>query len=122
MNAKKIFAAVAVFAAANSAFAAEWVEFSDFKSTRTRAEVIAEMKQAQADGTYAAARQEAPVPAANFASGKTRAQVVAELEQSKADGSYALMHQEYQGQFPGLTTGANAGTRLAGSANAGNAN
>lgn len=58
MNAKKIIAAVAVLAAANSAFAAEWVEFNNVQSTRTRAEVVAELKQAQADGTYAALRQE----------------------------------------------------------------
>lgn len=122
MNAKQLIAAVAVLAAANTAFAAEWVEFTDFKSTKTRAEVMAELKQAQADGSYAAARQEAVNPAANFTGTKTRAQVMAELEQSKADGTYAALHQEYEGQFPGLSNGAATGTRLAGKAGAAEAN
>jgi len=58
MNAKKLIAAVAVFAAANSALAAEWVEFPSVPSTKTRAEVMAELKQARADGSYASLHQE----------------------------------------------------------------
>jgi hypothetical protein len=49
MNARKLIAAVAVFAATGSAFAqgsSEFVEFNDFASTRTRAEVKAELVQA----------------------------------------------------------------------------
>lgn len=53
MNAKQLIAAVTVFAAAGSAFASEWVDFSDFKSTKTRAEVVAEMKQANGRGQVA---------------------------------------------------------------------
>ncbi|WP_192804895.1 DUF4148 domain-containing protein [Noviherbaspirillum aerium] len=53
MNAKQLIAAVTVFAATGSAFASEWVDFSDFKSTKTRAEVIADMKQADALGQMA---------------------------------------------------------------------
>lgn len=60
MNAKKLIAAVAILAAANSALAAEWVEFTHVKSTRTRAEVTAEMKQSAADGSYAKLHQEYP--------------------------------------------------------------
>lgn len=119
MNARKMIAAVATmtaFAAANTAFAAEWVEFNDFRSTKTRAEVMAELKQSQADGSYATARQEVVDPAAGFTGTKTRAQVMAELEQSKADGTYAAMHQEYDGQIRGLGNGAAGNTRLAGKA------
>ncbi|MFC7516896.1 DUF4148 domain-containing protein [Herbaspirillum sp. GCM10030257] len=53
MNTKTIFAAVALFAAAGSTFAQgnpEFDEFSNFVSTRTRAEVKAELAQANAQG------------------------------------------------------------------------
>lgn len=125
MNAKKLIAAVATvtaFAAANTAFAAEWVEFTDFKSSKSRAEVMAELRQSQDNGSYAAARQEAVNPAAGFTGTKTRAQVMAELEQSQADGTYAAMHQEYEGQIPGLNNVANTRTRFAGKASTGNTN
>ena len=49
MNAKRLIAAVAVFAAAGSAFADVTGTFDDFTkvtSTKTRAEVVAELKQA----------------------------------------------------------------------------
>lgn len=118
MNAKKLITAAAIFAATGSAFAAEWVDFSDFKSTRTRAEVMAEL---QADQGRTAANTEYVEPAAGFASTRTRAQVMAELRQSQADGSYAVLHQEYQGQFPGLDNGDNR-VRLAGDAGAARSN
>ncbi|GIZ50070.1 DUF4148 domain-containing protein [Noviherbaspirillum aridicola] len=122
MNTRKMIAAFAVFAAANTAFAAEWVEFTDFKSTKTRAEVMAELRQAQADGSYALARQEVVDPAASFTGTRTRAEVIAELEQSKADGTYAVLHQEFEGQYPAAGNGAGAGTRLAGKVRPANAN
>jgi hypothetical protein len=77
MNAKKLIAAVAVFAAASSAFASEWVDFSDFKSTRTRAEVVAELKQAQAQGQGQLAGNSEFVEFSNtaVASGKSRDEV-----------------------------------------------
>ena len=49
MNAKQLIAAVAVFAAAGSAFADVTGTFDDFTnipSTKTRAEVVAQLKQA----------------------------------------------------------------------------
>ena len=112
MNAKNLIAAIAILAGTSSAFAAEWVDFSNFQSTKTRAEVIAELKDAQAQGTYVAGGQEFTAPDAQFASSKTRAQVVAELKQSQADGSYALAHQEFDGQYASPATGS-AGSRLA---------
>jgi hypothetical protein len=51
MNAKQLIAAIAVFAAAGSAFADVTGTFDDFTnvpSTKTRAEVVAELKQAPA--------------------------------------------------------------------------
>lgn len=120
MNVTKLIAAVAVFAAANTAFAAEWVEFNDFKPSLSRAEVKAELNAAQANGSYAAARQEYAAPAEGVALSKTRSQVVAELNQSQADGSYAALHQQYEGQVPGLNR--SASTRLAGAVQSGNTN
>src|SRR6185369_12716507 len=98
MKAKQLLAAIAVFAAAGSVFAG-----NDALSGKTRAEVLAELQQAQANGTYviggesyvnqtgvspyrprsaeatavAATKQDA-APVANT-SGKTRAEVIAEL-------------------------------------------
>lgn len=115
MNAKKLIAAVAVFAATGSVFAAQtypYVDFSGVQSTKTRADVTAELKDAQAQGNYVAGGQEFTAPDAQFASSKSRTQVVAELKQAQADGSYALLQQEYEGQVPALNSGSH-GTRLA---------
>lgn len=109
---KRLIFAVAVFAATSSAFANESVDFNDFRSTKTRAEAVAELKDAQAQGTYVVGGQEFTAPDANFTSTKTRAQVFAELKQSQADGSYALAHQESQAQYPVLQSSGNAGSRL----------
>lgn len=119
MNTKHMIAALAVLGATGSAFAHEWVDFSDFQSTKTRAEVAAELKDAQASGNYVVGGQEFVAPDAHFASTKTRAQVVAELKQSQADGSYALAHQEYEGQFPAVN---NSGSRIAANGQAVNLN
>ncbi|WP_151632510.1 DUF4148 domain-containing protein [Noviherbaspirillum aerium] len=89
MNAKKLIAAVAVFAAANSAFASEWVDFSGFKSTKTRAEVIAEMNQGNASRQLAGNSEFVEFKSAPVASGKTRAEVRAELDKAYADGQLA---------------------------------
>lgn len=61
MNAKKLIAAVAVFAAGSCAFAQQTEHVqpdAGFVSTKTRAQVIAELEQAKADGSYALAHQE----------------------------------------------------------------
>jgi len=56
MNAKQLIATVALFAATGAAFA-QSTEYADpaagFVSTKTRAEVVAEIKQASALGTLA---------------------------------------------------------------------
>lgn len=89
MNAKKMIAAVAVFAATGSAFASEWVDFSNFKSTKTRAEVVAELNQAKASGQVAGNSEFVEFKSTPVASGKTRAEVRAELEKAYADGQVA---------------------------------
>jgi hypothetical protein len=61
MNAKKLIAAVAVFAVAGSAFAVgsdDTAHYNLGKSSKTRAEVMAELRQAQANGTYIVGGQE----------------------------------------------------------------
>lgn len=88
MNIKQLIAAVAVFAAGAPAFAGEYVDYSNFASTKTRAEVVAELKQAQADGTWAAAKSEYVefMPMAGTA--RSRSEVRAEaIESAKNHGS-----------------------------------
>ncbi|HYD63586.1 MAG TPA: DUF4148 domain-containing protein [Noviherbaspirillum sp.] len=86
MNAKH-FAATFAMLAAGSVYAQEYVAPDEnFVSTRTRAEVIAEIDQARADGTLHVSDTEYPVV---MQSGmpKTRAEVVAEIERARADGT-----------------------------------
>ena len=94
MNAKKLIAVVAMLAGVGSAFAGEAATSEDnlnFRSTKTRAEVIAEFNQAKADGSYVAGGelyegQPAKINA-SITSGKTRAEVRAELAQAQVDGT-----------------------------------
>lgn len=84
MTIAKIIAATALIAAAGSAFAeSQYPGEQPFVSTKTRAEVIAEVKQAGGDlgrKNYQETFNTTPV-----ASSKTRAQVVAELSQAGGD-------------------------------------
>jgi hypothetical protein len=99
MNAKQLIAAVIALTVTAGAFAQQ-AQVTDIPSTKTRAQVIAELEQAQKDGTAgsysfvgidnpAAAAGNAARPQANNAipSGKTRAQVVAELKQAENNGA-----------------------------------
>lgn len=92
MNAKYLIAAVAVFAA-GSAMAEQtypYVDFTGVQSTRTRAEVIAEMKQVTPAEKQAQNSEYVDFSTAKAAPiGKTRAQVRAELEQAYYAGQYA---------------------------------
>lgn len=97
MNAKKLIAAVAVFAAAGAAFAEPANTYTGFAGPNDQ---------------YVA-------PAAGFVSNKTRAQIMAELKQSQVDGSYAALHQEYEGQSPAPDA---APSRLAGKGKTDNLN
>lgn len=84
MNAKQLIAAVAVFAAAGSAFAAgntEYVDFSDFHSTKTRAEVRAELVQAKQQEQVAQNKEY--VDFTNVASDKSRDEVRKEAQAAR---------------------------------------
>jgi hypothetical protein len=103
MNAKILIAAVAVFAAAGSAFADQtypYVDFGGFQGARMRAEVAAELQQAQSAGNYVVGGEEIASPVAGFVTAKSRAQVVAELRRAQEDGAYVVGGEEYDGQFP----------------------
>jgi hypothetical protein len=103
MNAKNLIAAVAVFAAAGSAFADQtypYVDFGGFQGTRTRAEVAAELQQAQSAGNYIVGGAETASPVADFIPVKSRVQVVAELRRAQEDGAYVVGGEEHDGQFP----------------------
>ena len=83
MNAKQWLAAITVFAAAGSVVAAEQKEYVDFvniPSTRTRAEVRAELEQAYRDGLLGK-NTEVPTQA-QIVTGKSRADVRNETIQS----------------------------------------
>ncbi|GAB3551444.1 hypothetical protein GCM10027343_35660 [Noviherbaspirillum agri] len=80
MKAKQLILAVTAVVATGSAFAqgnSEWVEFNDFVSTKSRAEVKAELAHAYAQGEIA--RNAEYVEFNKVASTKPRAQVRAEL-------------------------------------------
>lgn len=81
MNAKNLIAAAAIFAATGSAFAqgnTEYVEFTDFVSTKTRAEVKAEIRQTAYTPEF--------VEFTNVASTTPRSRVVAELRAAYDQG------------------------------------
>lgn len=96
MNTKHLIAAATLFAAAGSVLADStypYVEFTNVAGTKTRAEVVNELKQAQASGEIS--RQREYVEHTQVASGKTRAEVRAELEKDYAEGRYAANRPEY---------------------------
>jgi hypothetical protein len=78
MNRKSLVAALALAAAAGSALADDiTIDTTPFVSTKTRAEVRAELQQYQQAGVNPWARNYNPLQ--SFRSGKTRAQVTAEF-------------------------------------------
>jgi hypothetical protein len=94
MNAKQLIAAVFALTAASAVFAQQ-AEVTSIQSGKTRAQVVAELEQAQKDGTagtYSFVGTSNPAAAAGNAAyrqadnaiptGKTRAEVVAELKQA----------------------------------------
>jgi hypothetical protein len=95
MNAKHLVAAFAVFAATGSVLAQEFVApDANFVSTRTRAEVVAEIAQARANDTFNVKDNEYPVVARSGAA-KNRNEVQAELAQARADGTLAISETAY---------------------------
>jgi len=98
MNIKKISAAVLMLSLAGAALAeAPYPEDSKFVSTKTRAEVVAELAQARANG-------EVPINDATYpdkaiasasVSTKTRADVIEELKQARANGELPISDATY---------------------------
>lgn len=99
MNAKQLIAAVFALTAASAVFAQQ-AEVTSIQSGKTRAQVVAELAQAQKDGTvgsYSFVGNTNPAAAAGNAArpqtdnaipaGKTRADVLAELKQAESNGS-----------------------------------
>lgn len=87
MKTKQLIAAVAILAATGSVFAqqTEWVAAdANFTPSKSRAEVVADLNQAYANGTLAQRDGEDTVILAGT---RSRADVVAELNQAYADGT-----------------------------------
>lgn len=86
MNTKQITAAIVLFAAAGAAMAeAPYPPETKFVSTKTRAEVVAELQQAQAQGTLTNGNNYPIVIQAR--SPLTREQAVSQLKQGNTDNS-----------------------------------
>ena len=102
MRIQTIIATLAVLGSTGSALAQQstypYVDFSGFQSTKTRAEVMAELDASKASGEYAVSNHEYPAPGRNFKSVKSRSEVLAELEQAKADGTYA--RNDFDTEYP----------------------
>lgn len=117
MNFRKLFASVAILSATGSAFAQQsnypFVDFSGFQSTKTRAEVMEELKASKESGDYVVGRSEYVAPDLHFKSTKSRAEVMAELQQARAAGTYA--QQDFDTQYPGSPSYVSASDRLASS-------
>jgi deoxyribose-phosphate aldolase len=85
---KQIIAAAIVFAATSTAFAQQtypYVDFSGFQSTKTRSQVIAQLKEAKAEGLMSYRDGNYPVNVPVAASSLTREKVRAdEIEWAKS--------------------------------------
>jgi len=98
MNIKKISAAVLMLSLAGAALAeAPYPEDSKFVSTKTRAEVVAELAQARANGELPINDVSYPDKAMNSpsTSTKTRAEVIDELKQARANGELPINDATY---------------------------
>lgn len=129
MNTKKLIVSAAMLIATGAAFAqqaTEWVvPDANFVSTKTRAEVVAELKQAQTNGVYAVGGEEFPgqtlaangrsQSGATLASGKTRAEVKAEVAQAQANGAFVVGGEEFPGQVAKNTYSRSGAIQSAGS-------
>ncbi|WP_413458508.1 DUF4148 domain-containing protein [Herbaspirillum huttiense] len=90
--AKNLFAGLLLTTAVGAAMAeASYVPQTKFVSTKTRAEVIAELQQARATGQLLVSDRDQDVKA--VASTKTRDEVRAELVQARNNGELAISNQ-----------------------------
>lgn len=98
MNIKKFSAAVLMLSLAGAALAeAPYPDDTKFVSTKTRAEVVAELQQARANGELQI--NDATYPDKSIASAtvstKTRAEVIDELKQARANGELPINDATY---------------------------
>ena len=86
--------------AAGAAFADDITpdHYADVPSTKTRAQVQAELAQAKQDGSIKV-WSTTYNPLTKFVSTKTRGQVVAELQAAREDGEYATLNSEDGGSL-----------------------
>ncbi|MDP1902614.1 MAG: DUF4148 domain-containing protein [Rubrivivax sp.] len=68
-----------------------------WKSTKTRADAIAEVEAARKDGTLALMQRGAPLPAPSIGPAKTRQQVVAEMVNESPEQRRARLEQQVGG-------------------------
>jgi len=95
MNAKHLVAAFAFLATTGSVFAQEFVvPDANFVSSRTRADVVAEIAEARANGTLDVIDSQYPV-VATTGTPKTRAEVSAEIAQARANGTLDVIDSQY---------------------------
>lgn len=100
MNIKQLIATAAILAVTAPVFAGNVnyaVADKDFVSTKTRAEVVAELKVAQANGTifHGDAYPQLPVVATST---RSRAEVLAELKVAQANGT--IFHGDFYPPLP----------------------
>lgn len=80
------------------AFTAFGAQAADHGTTKSRAEVVAELAQAKATGQYTFSEEAYPAPLPQRTE-LSRAQVESELAQSKADGEYTFGTLDYPPTF-----------------------
>ena len=90
--AKTLFAGLLLTTAVGAAMAeAQYPAETRFVSTKTRADVVAELQQARANGQLLVSDRDQDVKV--VASGKSRDEVRAELVQARANGELAISNQ-----------------------------
>jgi len=90
--AKNLFAGLLLTTAVGAAMAeAQYPAETRFASTKTRADVVAELQQARANGQLLVSDRDQDVKV--VASGKSRDEVRAELVQARANGELAISNQ-----------------------------
>ena len=92
MNTKHIFAALLLSTTVGAAMAeAPYPAETTFVSTKTRADVVAELQQARANGQLLVSDRDQNVKV--VASTKSREEVRAELAQARANGEISISNQ-----------------------------
>lgn len=116
MNMKQVIVFGAAMIAASASFADSYdLRIPDAASTKSRAEVIAEVKAARANGTLEVHDGNYPMTPQSSAPGRTREEVVAELRQFRAAHPYFNVETDYPDAFqspsePSRVAGMNAAT------------